>query len=415
VTKSVIDRNFGRLRSLAANLSDPEDRRALYNFCRAMRRHEPERYDEQWVPYLSSLRLPAPFITLEPGELEGGWEVLPTARFNASLHLYAPEDWPRDEATLGRLHDIEWSRPPGTPDELASVLDHPIASRVLSLEVLPLSSRYVPTEFGIEELVATLTTTDALPRLERLHLGLDSAPLPSHLTRLFDAFDLTRLSLRPTLSSTGRHSIAPLCEALFDIPGFERVDEFALGRGTSTSAHFMLDRAEGRFELGHGFRDAEAFFARLVDAPWSVPMRALHVGAGQMSAGVLERVAAADRCARLESLTLSQGELDAGDVEAFMRSWGGTPTLETLTLSSFRFDVLSEVSRVTRLEGLRHLHVRYSDVSEGALDALDRAAHLAGLETLTLCSNQGVDQEHTRERLRTNPHLSSCVILTEAW
>ena len=58
MSQSVIDRNFGKLRSLAADLSDPKHRRSLYNFCMSMRRHEPERYDEQWIPRHGPVRTP---------------------------------------------------------------------------------------------------------------------------------------------------------------------------------------------------------------------------------------------------------------------------------------------------------------------------------------------------------------------
>ena len=383
MSQSVIDRNFGKLRSLAADLSDPKDRRALYNFCMSMRRHEPERYDEQWVPYLNSLRLPAPFATLEPEEIKRGWRVLPAARFNVKLDLNVRGAWPRDEDTLARLHDVEWVRAPGTTDELTSVLDDPIAPLLRSLEVLPLWNDYRPAELGIEELVGALTASGVLARIERLHLGFDSELLPSHLTRLFDAFDLTRLEL----SSSGRTlnpSIIPSCEVIFDLPGFERVDVFVMGKPPSASGTLTIDRGAGRFELGYNFRGVEAFFARLEDAPWEVPMRALHVGAEQMSARTLKQIAAADRCAHIETFALSGWRLEACDIEAFLNSWAGATTLDTLKLDGFRCDVVSELARSDRLENLRVLSFERTSVGDGAL-----------------------------ERLRQNPHLASCTILIE--
>ena len=277
MSQSVIDRNFGRLRSLATELSVEKSRMALYHFCRAMRRHEP--------------------------------------------------------------------------------------------------NRYVPTDFGFETVVATLAASNALPRLERLHLSCGGALRPSHLTRLFDAFDLTRLGLRLTDSP----SLAPSLEAIVGLPGFERVDVFDFGGQTSTSANVLLDLAAGRFELGPWLSGVATLFGHLANAPWEVPLRTLKVNSHQMSAHALAHIAAADRCARVESLGLSGWGLDAGDVEVFLRSWDATPTLDTLELSQFRFDVLPKLARVDRLKGLRVLHLSDIDLSEDGLDALDQAAHPASL------------------------------------
>lgn len=401
---SILHRNFGRLRSLAADQSTEHQRRALLRFCAAMRKHAPDAYQEQWGAYLASLSLPAPFLEVSCDELVTIARVLPGARVALQLDIDEIERWPQD-STLHAIHRVSWLRGPRHDHELRALLAHPIAARLTDLALEP--SVYLEPEVALGALLDVLEQALVLPPIRRVRLEFDASPHAFDLRRLGSIFSLEHVSVRASRGLT----LGPLSRDLLCLPGAERLRSIALlpSQDRSYRDHVDLDLSAGTLCVYTEGNNTHQVLRALEEVEWDVALEELELSSVRAELEQLERL---PRCAKLQRLHLTADLLD-GDLEAFFARWPGSRGLRHLELHDCQdLDVFTALANAPSLCSLQTLYVWRSPLPIESLSAFARAPHWAALRQLRFFASEDEETSAKAQALLRSAHaLSGCDVV----
>lgn len=394
--EDTLRRNFGHLRRMLRQLDSEGGRAALWSFCANMRRHAPERYDREWIAYLSTARIdwPDPFQEVtSPEQLAALRAVLPMVNVSVSLrHKLSPEEREQVDTIIAQehvtgltLHDHNF-----TDEELVAMLESPSrrSLRALDLRLERLKER--------DPCLEALVNASHLTSLREVRLK--SSSLLMYAPSLLNAPWMETVELLElNLSSVGRPSVYDAIEVLTSSPHLREVEDLELTTWPS-HAHggfYFERRPEGaagdRLSVRTYFPD-ELLEDRLA-LLGGLALKTLAMKSASLSARTLRAVARSVIGDELEVLDLSQNWQAGGGVAALLQEARCVSNLRELDLSQIiltREDVLAIAS--APLSRLERLSLESCELDDDALTLILANEHLSELADLNLYGNDLTDE-----------------------
>lgn len=441
-----LDEMFGTLRALIdGGLKYKSQRVYFLHFLSQAYEQDAARYQSQWVPYLSTLRVswPDPFISVSTiAKLQRYIELLPCARFGLSLKR-APDEqelallegelsssmsalsfWDAEleesdhnrvaSCSFKQVKQLELSSIEITKDQVSLYLNQ---TRYPALEHLDLHAGEIDDSF-----LSMLTGSEYAGQLHRL--GLGATQVTGHgLSALMTSPRIPRISwinmagalITPAqlkvMAESGRLQDAEYVQlsnckvgdegaaALSSSSALTRLGHLDLvGTGLTTQGLSALLSAE----LGAGLRSFNVssnpqlkLASALAAAPAMPALESLYHH-GELEPGAISMLAHASALSQLKSLDLWSSGIDLEQLHQLADApWFGQ--LETLGLSFQRFDEQgwSWLFEQPQLKSLKVLKLWGVEMGGGFVMALIRSPHLSNLEHI-----EGVEGKELSARSR---------------